>query len=80
MLLTLISEMINIRTAGFFSGIWDFLSSPIVMGIYCIILLSAIIVLVGYVLAGEAAGSKLDKATSLGVPIIDEEQFLNMIK
>jgi DNA ligase (NAD+) len=28
-----------------------------------------------YVLAGEEAGSKLDKAESLGVPVIDEKQF-----
>lgn len=28
-----------------------------------------------YVLAGEEAGSKLDKAKSLGVPVIDEAQF-----
>ncbi len=32
------------------------------------------------VVAGEAAGSKLDKAEKLGVKIIDEEQFLNMLK
>ena len=31
-----------------------------------------------YVLAGENAGSKLDKAKSLGVKVIDEVQFLNM--
>ena len=33
-----------------------------------------------YVLAGEAAGSKLKKATDLGVTIITEEQFAEMIK
>lgn len=33
-----------------------------------------------YVLAGEAAGSKLQKATDLGVAIINEEQFAEMIK
>ena len=32
------------------------------------------------VLAGESAGSKLDKARELGVRIIDEAQFLQMIK
>lgn len=32
-----------------------------------------------YVLAGEAAGSKLTKARSLGVPVIDEAAFLRMI-
>lgn len=34
----------------------------------------------GYVLAGEDAGSKLTKAQQLGVPIIDEQTFLEMIK
>lgn len=33
-----------------------------------------------FVLAGEDAGSKLTKAQSLGVTIITEEEFLNMIK
>ncbi len=33
-----------------------------------------------YVLAGEAAGSKLTKAQELGVPIISEEDLLEMIK
>ena len=33
-----------------------------------------------YVLLGEAAGSKLDKARSLGIPTISEDEFLNLIK
>ncbi len=32
-----------------------------------------------YVLAGEAAGSKLVKAQALSVPIISEEQFMVML-
>lgn len=32
-----------------------------------------------YVIAGEEAGSKLDKAQSLGVEVIDEEAFKGML-
>ena len=32
-----------------------------------------------YVLAGAEAGSKLDKAKELGVPLIDEAEFLRML-
>lgn len=33
-----------------------------------------------YVLAGEDGGSKLTKAQELGIPIITEEEFINMIR
>ncbi|MBE7029050.1 MAG: hypothetical protein E7405_02235, partial [Ruminococcaceae bacterium] len=33
-----------------------------------------------FVLAGEEAGSKLEKAKMLGIDIIDEDAFLDMIK
>ncbi len=33
-----------------------------------------------YVLAGEEAGSKLDKANKLGIAVIDEETFWKMLE
>ena len=33
-----------------------------------------------FVLAGAEAGSKLDKARELGVTVMDEAQFLKMLK
>ena len=33
-----------------------------------------------YVLSGESSGSKLDKANSLGIPVINEDEFNEMIK
>jgi len=33
-----------------------------------------------YLICGEKAGSKLDKARSLGVTILSEQQFLDMAK
>ena len=33
-----------------------------------------------YVLAGEAAGSKYDKAVALGVPVLDEAALLHILE
>ena len=33
-----------------------------------------------FLLAGADPGSKFDKANKLGVPVIDEKKFLEMIK
>jgi DNA ligase (NAD+) len=33
-----------------------------------------------YVVAGEAAGSKLTKAQELGIPILDEQGLLDLLK
>ena len=33
-----------------------------------------------FVIAGEAAGSKRDKAESLGIRILDEREFLELLK
>ena len=34
----------------------------------------------GYLIVGEKPGSKLDKANTLGIPVIDEAAFLEMLQ
>jgi len=41
---------------------------------------SAVSAKTSLVVAGQAAGSKLDKAQALGVKVIDEDAFVTMIR
>lgn len=43
-------------------------------------LLSGVSTKLNYLVAGEEAGSKLDKAKKLGIKILDEEEFLKMLQ
>ncbi|MBQ8433137.1 MAG: hypothetical protein IJX28_09675, partial [Clostridia bacterium] len=63
------------ESAGIWDSIWNFLSGPLFIGIYAFLLLVAVILLIGFVLAGErnrpdpeALQECLDKLNELSLP------------